>query len=193
MLHDAAPTSMNGVDVWKSHIYKLNSRPPPNSQLVRGWAGPLSASEQSSSTELFRARWRPEAGHAVAAAAQGTFNISKLPSRCSFAVVGAGWGGVYAAWRLGVDTGAIDPAAMCVFEANGRVGGRVYSLRGLPDFDDLAIDVGGYRFIESDLLPAQLVWKALKLPTACYDWACSAQCEGANCYVVKDAYGNNFG
>jgi len=42
-------------------------------------------------------------------------------------------------------------------------------------------------------LPADLVWGALKLPTACYDWKCQAQCEGTTCHVIKDAYGNNAG
>lgn len=56
------------------------------------------------------------------------------------------------------------------------------------------VDAGAYRFIENDLLPAALVWDALELPTACYDWQCKGQCEGPhNCYVVKDVYGNNRG
>ena len=51
----------------------------------------------------------------------------------------------------------------------------------------LAVDVGGYRFQESQLLPAQLVWKALELPTTCYDYGCQAECEGPqNCYVIKE-------
>ena len=110
------------------------------------------------------------------------------------AVVGAGWGGAYFAWRLAVDTATVPANETCVFEANGRVGGRIYSIHGLPHFTDLAIDVGGYRFQESQLLPAQLVWNALKLPTTCYDYGCKGDCEGPqNCYVIKDAYGNNHG
>jgi len=87
----------------------------------------------------------------------------------------------------------LGPSDVCVFEASSRVGGRVLSIRDLPGMGDLTIDAGGYRFIETDLLPAQLVWDALKLPTACYDYNCSAQCQGSNCYVIKDAYGNNAG
>jgi hypothetical protein len=55
------------------------------------------------------------------------------------------------------------------------------------------VDVGGYRFQHTQRLPADLVWSALKLPTQCYDWNCAQQCEGTTCYVIKDAYGNNFG
>lgn len=117
-----------------------------------------------------------------------------LPAHCSLAVVGAGWGGVYAAWRLAVDTPSVDARRICLFEANGRVGGRVFSVRGLPHFGELAIDVGGYRFQESQRLPADLVWTALEMPTACYDFECAAQCEGPqNCYVMRDSYGNNAG
>lgn len=119
---------------------------------------------------------------------------SIMPSHCKLAVVGAGWGGAYAAWRLAIDDAKqLGPSDVCVFEATNRVGGRVYSVHDLPGFGDMALDVGGYRFKEYDLLPAQLVWDPLKLPTACYDYNCSAQCEGANCYVIKDAYGNNAG
>lgn len=120
-------------------------------------------------------------------------STAKYPKHCSLAVIGAGWGGAYIAWRLAVDTPTINASDVCVFEANGRVGGRILSLKGLPSFADLAVDVGGYRFQETQKLPADLVWKALKLNTACYDWNCAAQCEGTTCYVIKDAYGNNAG
>jgi protoporphyrinogen oxidase len=63
--------------------------------------------------------------------------------QCELAVVGAGWGGVYAAWRLAIDTKTIPARGVCVFEANGRVGGRVFSVRDLPHFGELTIDVGG--------------------------------------------------
>lgn len=120
---------------------------------------------------------------------------TEMPTSCDLAVVGAGWGGAYLAWRMAIDDGSlVNASGVCVFEANSRVGGRIYSVRTLPGFDDLALDVGGYRFIETDLLPAQLVWDALKLPTTCYDWECAGGCEGdGNCYIIKDAYGNNAG
>ena len=140
--------------------------------------------------EEFRSRWRPDLGFAVADA---TALPDALPAHCRLAVVGAGWGGAYFAWRMAVDTKTVDAKDVCVFEANGRVGGRIYSIHGLPNFADLAVDVGGYRFQQTQKLPADLVWKALKLPTQCYDWQCAANCEGTTCYVIKDAYGNNEG
>ena len=137
----------------------------------------------------FRTRWDGRRAVAVESLAN-----TALPTHCDLAVVGAGWGGAYLAWRLAVDTDYVAANRTCVFEANGRVGGRVYSVHDLPHFGDLAVDVGGYRFQESQLLPAQLVWKALELPTTCYDYGCQAECEGPqNCFVIKDAYGNNAG
>ena len=59
--------------------------------------------------------------------------------------------------------------------------------------DDMAIDVGGYRFIETDKLSSQLVWDALQLPTACYDLDCQPLTKPYGSYILKDAYGNNAG
>ena len=83
---------------------------------------------------------------------------------CELAVIGAGWGGVYFAWRLAVDAKLMNASSVCVFEANGRAGGRIFSIHGLPQFAVLAVDVGGYRFQETQRLPADLVWSALELP-----------------------------
>jgi len=126
----------------------------------------LAFSGDKNSAASFRTAWRPEHGKAMAEAA---LQKSAMPKHCELGVVGAGWGGAYVAWRLAVDTTTISPDKVCVFEANGRVGGRVYSITDLPFADDLVIDAGAYRFIENDLLPAALVWDALKLPTQCYD------------------------
>lgn len=139
----------------------------------------------------FRAEWRGGRAGAPAAAA-----ARPLPAHCGLAVVGAGWGGVYFAWRAAVDSGAVAAAGdVCVFEANGRVGGRVFSVHGLPGLEDLALDVGGYRFIEDDKLPAQLVSDALRLPTTCYDYSCQAACHNGSgvCHIMRDPYGNNAG
>ena len=38
--------------------------------------------------------------------------------------MGAGWGGAYTAWRLGVDTNTVAAGSICIFEANSRVGER---------------------------------------------------------------------
>ena len=152
----------------------------------------LAAADKLALGGTFSARWRPDLGVAAADAALSAADAD-LPKHCSFAVVGAGWSGAYAAWRLAVDASSVNASSVCVFEANGRVGGRIFSVHGLPSFADLAVDVGGYRFQTRQRLPADLVWSALKLPTQCYDWECAAKCEGTTCYVVKDAFGNNAG
>ncbi|KAJ8598634.1 hypothetical protein CTAYLR_003068 [Chrysophaeum taylorii] len=158
--------------------------------MVLSVLGALLAARCSAKTNRFSAKWR-----GTEATADAAFAAADVPLKtdCTISVIGAGWSGAYFAWRLAIDSQTVKASEVCVFEANGRVGGRVDSIHGLPGFDDLAVDLGGYRFIETDLLPAQLVWKALELPTACYDWNCSADCEGANCYVIKDVYANNCG
>mmetsp|Transcript_16142 Transcript_16142/g.24248 ORF Transcript_16142/g.24248 Transcript_16142/m.24248 type:complete len:295 (-) Transcript_16142:8-892(-) len=145
----------------------------------------------------FRGTWH-EDGRIICDAAQEQKELE--PHHCRIVVVGAAWSGVYFAWRLAVDSGVVNASEVCIFEASGRVGGRVDSVRGLPSLGDLVIDLGGYRFIETDLLPAQIVWKALDLPTSCYDYHCRPPasegngCEGAaNCFVIRDSYGNNAG
>ncbi len=175
-------------------------------------AAPASAAA-APAVHHFRAQWRPERGealsdaalrqaraplHAVSSAVSSSASsaVSSAASsakHCDLAVIGAGWGGAYFAWRLAVDTHTVDASNVCVFEANGRVGGRVYSVRGLPGMQDMSIDVGGYRFIESDKLSSQLVWDALKLPSACYDWACKNSTKPYGSHILKDVYGNNAG
>ena len=120
----------------------------------------------------FRARWRPELGDAAPDAAMS--EQQALPEHCELAVVGAGWGGVYAAWRLAVDDGSqLKPEDVCVFEASGRVGGRIMSVHNIPGFEDMTIDVGGYRFGKNDTIVAQLIQERLKIPTICYDFGLS--------------------
>ena len=80
-------------------------------------AAPTTAAEHAHS---FRARWRPELNDAVADAALSAADATK-PAHCKLAVVGAGWGGAYSAWRLSVDTGTIPASDVCVFEANARL------------------------------------------------------------------------
>lgn len=67
---------------------------------------------------------------------------------CDVAVVGAGIGGLYAAWRLAAAGGkaGVRPERVCVFEATGRTGGRILTLRGkkaLPKgYDGYTVDMG---------------------------------------------------
>jgi len=84
---------------------------------------------------------------------------------CQVSVVGAGWGGVYTAWRLAVDTQRVPADRVCVFEAFRRNGGRTYSIR----FQDYMIDAGAYRFAGDMHLPADLIAGGLGLPSVWYD------------------------
>ena len=68
----------------------------------------------------FSSVWDANLKTAVAA----TTTSPEYPAHCKLAVVGAGWGGAYFAWRMAVDTKTVDAKDVCVFEANGRVGGR---------------------------------------------------------------------
>ncbi|CAK0894494.1 unnamed protein product [Prorocentrum cordatum] len=93
---------------------------------------------------------------------------------CEVAVVGAGWAGVYSAWRLAVDagpasTGGVPAGQVCVFEAYRRPGGRTYTTQ----IEDYRVDVGAYRFAGDMHLPADLIMAALRLPTSCYDPTCN--------------------
>ena len=95
----------------------------------------------------FSSVWDANLKTAVAA----TTTSPEYPAHCKLAVVGAGWGGAYFAWRMAVDTKTVDAKDVCVFEANGRVGGRIYSIHGLPNFADLAVDVPYWNGVSSTL------------------------------------------
>jgi hypothetical protein len=49
-------------------------------------------------------------------------------------------------YRL-VDEGKVNAEEVCVFEMTERVGGRLFSLRGLGPDSDLSVDAGGYRTV----------------------------------------------
>lgn len=107
-------------------------------------------------------------------AASAESSVSRAPAPpCKLGVVGAGWGGVYTAWRLGIDadtsSGGIDAKDVCVFEAYSRPGGRTYGAR----IGDYVVDVGAYRFSGGMHLPADLIERALKMPSVCYDPTCN--------------------
>eukprot|EP01047_Picozoa_sp_COSAG01_P012102 COSAG01_NODE_538_length_15761_cov_8.160388_6_plen_523_part_00 len=88
----------------------------------------------------------PSLALALLLAAAGAEEVP-APQHCSLAVVGAGWGGAYFAYRMCVDTDTIDCSDVCVFEANDRLGGRAYSepIEEEGVEEPLMMDVGPYR------------------------------------------------
>eukprot|EP01059_Diplonema_ambulator_P000994 TRINITY_DN1076_c0_g1_i1.p1 TRINITY_DN1076_c0_g1~~TRINITY_DN1076_c0_g1_i1.p1 ORF type:complete len:479 (+),score=172.71 TRINITY_DN1076_c0_g1_i1:48-1484(+) len=132
-------------------------------------------------------------GLLAAAAAASDFDI---PASCKVSIVGSGYSGSYFAWRLAVDTHRYKASDVCVFEANDRVGGRVYTVRDYPEMEDLEIELGAYRFDSEDKLPADLITKALRLDSRCYGNNCTGvSCHwwsnrADTCMKVADIYGN---
>ena len=61
------------------------------------------------------------------------------------AVVGGGVSGVYSAWRLAASGRA---GTVCVFEASGRIGGRLLSVTP-PGIPDARVELGGMRYTSS--------------------------------------------
>ena len=109
---------------------------------------------------------------------------------CDTAVIGGGWAGVYAAWRLVVDSSSLDPADVCLFEARSAVGGRTYTV----DVGPLTVDVGAYRFGKNMHLPGDLIDKALNLSTTCYEPDCKPDAEfNQVLYRIVDDQGHNAG
>lgn len=91
-------------------------------------------------------------------------------SECEIAVIGAGIGGVYAAWRLAVDAAVVDPSSICIFEAKSRPGGRILSVdTPVPGFEGFTIDLGAYRFHRTNHRHTRLLTEsALGISTQCY-------------------------
>jgi len=42
-----------------------------------------------------------------------------------------------------IETNKVNGSGVCIFEATDRVGGRIYSLRGMGPNKDLSVDAGG--------------------------------------------------
>ena len=113
---------------------------------------------------------------------------------CATAVVGGGWAGVYAAWRLVVDAKSVPAAELCVFEARSAVGGRTYSVSVETGGTSLVIDVGAYRFGSGQHLPGDLILNRLNISVACYQPDCAPDLElHQTLYKVVDAEGRNAG
>lgn len=58
------------------------------------------------------------------------------------AIIGAGVTGTYVGWKL---TSTEQPKNVHIFEATGRVGGRLYTVF-FPDMENLPVELGGMRF-----------------------------------------------
>ena len=54
--------------------------------------------------------------------------------------------------RRMVDEGKVNGSDVCIFEMTERVGGRLFSLRGLGPDGDLTVDAGGYRTVSRTLI-----------------------------------------
>ncbi|KAJ9453707.1 hypothetical protein DIPPA_04595 [Diplonema papillatum] len=121
-----------------------------------------------------------------------------LPDHCEIGIAGAGYSGIYFAWRLAIDTETYDASDICIFEKNGRVGGRIFTVRDNIGGLDIPLDVGGYRVSTEDRLPYDLITSGMSFPTTCYDYncvenSCHAQnpLEEVRCYKVTDANSNS--
>ena len=91
------------------------------------------------------------------------------PLSCPVSIIGAGTGGAYVAMRL-IDTKTVPASDICVFEATSRVGGRLYSLRGLGKNGDLSVDAGGYRtWPRFTPVTHALITEVLGLGVECYE------------------------
>jgi ribulose 1,5-bisphosphate synthetase/thiazole synthase len=64
------------------------------------------------------------------------------PMTCDTAIVGGGPGGIYTAMRLAESS----KSNVCVFEKRRRVGGRILTVGGLGEKQDIVVDGGAYRF-----------------------------------------------
>jgi len=113
----------------------------------------------------------PVAAAAVAAAA-AIAAVAAEPGdalHCPITIVGGGMGGAYTAWRLAVDAKVVRPADICLFEANARLGGRIFSVGNVPGYEGFVTDMGAYRFHRTNHpLIRSLVEDRLKMETGCY-------------------------
>ena len=121
---------------------------------------------------------------------------------CDLAVVGAGPGGAYVAWRYAL---ARPSSTVCIFEQNTRVGGRVHSMRGQGPKSDLVVEAGAYRFATNETcisfhnmslciytpILKHLILDALKLPTKAYDPIVGAWDHVL--HVITDGHGHDAG
>ena len=102
------------------------------------------------------------------AACAGTSSAGSPSAKVDVAIIGGGPSGLYAAYRLLTGTPRSNsPVAakpsVAVFEASGRLGGRIWSVVP-PKAPHLIAEFGGMRFLQNQEIVPKLVG-ALKLPT----------------------------
>jgi len=139
--------------------------------------------------------------HAALAAALATATVQSVEAAppCDLAIVGAGAGGAYAAWRA-----AASGRKVCVFERSMRPGGRIHSLRNQGPKQDLVVEAGGYRFAPKEVVQhfGNVTWRIntpltaaivreLKLPTKIYNPNPSQWDHGMR--VIVDDHGEDAG
>lgn len=115
-----------------------------------------------------------------------------LPPSCENSVVGGGWAGVYAAWRLVVDSNMVPGPSLCIFEATARPGGRTHTAK---NDRGLMVDVGAMRFSEDMHLPADLIKGPLGIQPACFAPSCPPDPSRGNRTLLKlvDSHEQNVG
>jgi len=87
---------------------------------------------------------------------------------CDSIHVGAGSGGIYAAWRA-IDSGVIDPSKVCIFEYHDRIGGRAIAAEGYGPNNDMFANVGAYRYYSRSPMEAQIIETLLGFQAECYE------------------------
>ena len=131
-------------------------------------------------------------------------SVVTTATTCDLAIVGAGPGGAYVAWRY---AHARPQESVCLFEQGSRVGGRVHSMRGQGPKSDLVVEAGAYRFAVNKTcltIPGKtlhfcvytpilkhLIMDALKLPTKAYNPVLGAW--DHNLHKIVDADGHDAG
>jgi hypothetical protein len=101
---------------------------------------------------------------------------------CEYSVVGGGWAGVYAAWRLVVDAGKVPGKSVCIFEAMSRAGGRTLTAK---NDQGLMVDVGAMRYSEDMHLPADLIAGPLDIKSTCFAPSCPKDPTRGNRTLLK--------
>jgi monoamine oxidase len=80
-----------------------------------------------------------------------------LASSNKIVIVGAGVSGLYAAWRLCIDTQTVDPNDIIILEQSNRTGGRLYTQTlnqidpALPSDSSVRAELGGMRILNYNL------------------------------------------